>query len=116
METSPGSPEEPRKVSKPKTVSLSHLLDPENLELKTRDHPEERQSRLRREEADAEHQRRKDFALFVIVAVMVSVVATACLWVTLSSGYPADVQKWASSLLTVIISASLGYMTGKSSK
>jgi hypothetical protein len=68
---------------------------------------------LRREQAGAEHQRKKDFALFVIVAVMVCIVATACLWVNRSSNDPPEVQKWVSSRLTVIVSASLGYMIGK---
>lgn len=112
-----GTPEESRsKVGRPRPVNLSHLIDPENVEIKTREHPEERASRLRREEADAEHQRKKDFVLFIIVAIMVCLVALACLWINLSSNYSPDLQKWASSLLTVIVSAILGYMTGKSSK
>jgi hypothetical protein len=77
---SEGSSEESKsKASKQKLVNFSHIFEAESLEIKTREHADERVSRLRRDEADAEHQRKKDFVLFVIVAVQVSVVAIACL-------------------------------------
>jgi hypothetical protein len=82
----------------------------------SREHPDELAARLRREEADAEHERRKDLLLLWAVLMTVSVVSVVCIVIIAVSGASVDNAKWATTVLTTIISAGVGYMTGKSSK
>jgi lipopolysaccharide export LptBFGC system permease protein LptF len=87
-----------------------------DIELKRRPHDDERRAKLDLDKADADHQRRKDFLLFVSVVVLIAVVALSCLAVMVFSLGSPDTQKSVSSLLTVIVSAAAGYMTGKGGK
>lgn len=75
--------------------------------------PEELKSRIRQQDADGDHQRWKDAVLFVGVLVLVGTVSLACLAIVLLSIGTADTQKSAGTLLTVIVSAAVGYTTGK---
>lgn len=86
------------------------------LSIESREHPDERGARLRREHADAEHERRKDLVLLWAVLITVGVVSVVCVVIIAVSGAPVDNAKWATTVLTTIISAGVGYMTGKSSK
>ncbi len=47
---------------------------------------------------------------------MVSVVSGTCLVVAVIPAVPDDTRKWATTLLTSIVSAGLGDMTGKASR
>jgi hypothetical protein len=84
--------------------------------LESRDHPDEREARLRREEADAEHRRRIEALIIRTILITVSVVSVICLWIVLVPGQSTENAKWATTLLTTIVSGGLGYMTGKNSK
>jgi hypothetical protein len=86
------------------------------LSIESLEHPEVRDSRLRREEADAEHQRHKEVLILWAILIIVGVVSVICLWIVLIPGYPAENVKWATTLLTMIVSGGLGYMTGRNSK
>jgi len=44
-----------------------------------------------------------------------SIVSVICFWIVLVPGQPGENAKWATSLLTAIVSGGLGYMTGKNS-
>jgi hypothetical protein len=90
-----------------KTVAFNNTL---------RDSPQEIRARLQREEADAAHQRAKDLFLYRTVTAAVGVVSVVCLIIAVIPAVPDDTRKWATTLLTSIVSAGLGYMTGKASK
>jgi len=74
------------------------------------------QARLRREEANAQHQRRQEVLLLRATLITVGVVSVICLWIVLIPGYPPENVEWATTLLTMIVSGGLGYTTGKNSK
>lgn len=76
----------------------------------------DREARIEAEKAEAAHQRRKDFLLFVTGNTLVVVVALTCALLVLIPGVSADNRKDALALLAVIVSAFVGYLTGKSSK
>jgi hypothetical protein len=106
-------------ASRPRTQSfnlgnIEH--DRFKIAVESREHPDERGARLRREQDDAEHQRRKEMAMLWVVLGSVGVVSVNCLWIVLVPGQPAESVKWATTLLTTIVSGGLGYMTGKNSK
>jgi hypothetical protein len=86
------------------------------VKIESKDDPEVVQSRLRREEADAEHQRHKEVLILWAILITVGVVSVFCLWIVLIPGYPTENVKWATTLLTMIVSGGLGYTTGKNSK
>ena len=90
------------------------------LSIESREHPDERDARLRREEADAALRRRIEYAFALAVTITVSIVSATCVWITLVPGYPAASLDWASKTLTAIISAGVGagagYLTGKATK
>jgi hypothetical protein len=100
-----------------KTLNLGNVVGDDDLDfsVKTREDPDERQARLRREEADAEHQRRKELLILRAVLITLGVTALVCIGVIVIPGSPPENAKWATTLLT-IVSAGVGYMTGKSSK
>lgn len=50
------------------------------------------------------------------VLMTVGVVSVVCIIMIVVSGAPVDNAKWATTVLTTIISAGVGYMTGKGSK
>jgi hypothetical protein len=115
------SPEQPG-ASKPRppraqSFNLGNIEhDLIKIALESREHPDERDARLRREEADAEHQRRIEGLIVRTILVTVSVAAAICFWIVLVPGQSAENAKWATTLLTTIVSGGLGYMTGKNSK
>ena len=87
-----------------------------DLTIKSRELPDERASRLKLAEAEAAHQRQKDFYMFVVTIGVVIVAFCASLFVTLSDRFDAEMKKMAIPLLTLIVGGLLGYLTGKSSK
>lgn len=86
------------------------------LEFKDVEAADERRSRLRREEAEASHRRRREMIILVAVVVVVGVAVALCLWVILGPGYSVENMKWATTMLTSIVSAAVGYATGKAGK
>ena len=82
----------------------------------SREHPDERESRLRREKADIEHRRNKEILILWAILITVGVVSVFCLWIVFIPGHPAENVQWATTLLTMIVSGGLGYTTGKNSK
>ncbi len=123
-------------MTKQKELNLGNLFGDDAVDLKilTREHPDDRESRLRIQEAEAAHQRRekelllefreaeavhqrrKDlYLLFTTVSVVV-VVFCVCVFVILSGKYAPETEKTMLALLTLIIGGLVGYLTGKSSK
>ena len=83
---------------------------------RSRESKEERLSRLRQEEADKALARQKDSIAFVAVVVLIGVVAAASLVVVFAPGFSDDLRKWSTVTLTIILSASVGYLSGKAQK
>ncbi len=99
-------------------IDLNELADkPDHqLTIKPREDPAERDSRLRIEEANAAHQLKKDFALNILACVVILVALGLCVWSIVRASSTEEDRRWAVTLLTAIVSALLGYVTGKSSK
>jgi hypothetical protein len=108
----------PKRSTRGRPLTVGSFVESDLLEfsIESREHPDERGARLRREHADAEHERRKDLVLLWAVLITVGVVSVVCVVIIAVSGAPADNAKWATTVLTTIVSAGVGYMTGKSSK
>ena len=64
--------------------------------------------------ADARLRRVKDFLLFLVVLLGVVAIAGYCLWLLVSRPDDLVDGKWATALLTSMVSAALGYLTGRS--
>jgi hypothetical protein len=75
------------------------------------EHPDERDARVRRKEADAEHRRRQEMAVVSAVLAIACVGSLTCLWIVFV-GQPAENVTWARTLLTAIVSGGLGYLIG----
>ncbi len=87
-----------------------------NINIASKEHPDERTSRLKREEEEAKHQHQKDFYLFIVTIGVVGLAFLACLFIILSGKYSAETEKTMLALLTLIVGGLVGYLTGKSSK
>jgi hypothetical protein len=109
-----GEPHSPIEIPK-LAAQISTELD---ITIEPRESPEERASRLRREEAQAEHERKKDFILFqVTLAVATLVLLTVVgfsLYCLATPTADAEAKKWAATALTSLITGVGGYLYGKS--
>lgn len=76
--------------------------------------PEELQSRLRREEADARFERIKDLIGYLTALLGLAVVVGFSLWIAAGSRSSPDDKKWATAILTSIVTLWGGYVAGKS--
>jgi hypothetical protein len=90
-------------------------LDPKQYEVAVspKQTQQELKSRLAREEAEAAHQRRKDFILFVAAVLGVAAVVVLCLVTIALPDRSPDDKKWATSILTSIVSSTVFYLFGK---
>lgn len=97
-------------------VDLELLAKQAHFEIKTHELPQELESRLRKEEADAALQRRKDFLLFLAAVLGVGGIAILCIVVAIRPSGSADDKKWATAVLTSVVSAAVGFLAGKNSR
>jgi hypothetical protein len=89
----------------------------EDVRLKGIETREELKARLVRESHEHLHRVWRNSILFGIVSGGVTIVALASLWIAVRPvGQSPDNQRWATTLLTTIVSAGVGYLTGKASK
>jgi len=100
----------------PNPADLGAIIKGLRWEAKSHESPREIQARIEHEAAEAVHQRHKDLLITRAVLITVGVVTALCITVVLLPGIPSENAKWATTLLTTIVSAGLGYMTGKNSK
>jgi hypothetical protein len=82
----------------------------------TSDDPLKRESEIRLKEAEAKHLRDKELFLYRLTGAILVIAVLLCVWLIVSKGLANDEGKLALGLLTSIISALLGYITGKSAK
>jgi hypothetical protein len=86
------------------------------LSIVPREEPAEREARLVIEKANAAHKRRIDFALHVAAFVVVGVALSLCIWAIVRASSTIEDKKWATTLLTAIVTGFVGYVTGRSTK
>jgi hypothetical protein len=97
-------------------LDLAKVTRQYKLELKSHELPQEMQARLEKERLEARNERIKDLILFVAVIIGVASVGGVCIWFVVGPSHSADDKKWAFSVLASIVSAGVGYLTGKGSK
>lgn len=99
-------------------LGLRELVNTQSVKFSvaTSENSEERESRLRIEEANATHQRRKEMLLYSVTIGVISVVVILCAWVILRKGLATEDGKLALALLTSIVTGLVGYATGRASK
>lgn len=97
-------------------IHLSGLVeDTHAIEIRLREAPTELESRLRIQEADANHDRRKDTILFSITLIIATLLILICLIVILlPASSPANIS-WAKSMLTLLMTGICGYLFGLAS-
>lgn len=113
----------------PKPVDLSKVLDPKKFkfEIKTPEPTEELQSRLRLAESEAEHKLRTQEAedalkrkislmVHVFVMAIVAVAFLASVYIAVAKDPMTGLPDKAMGIITAIVAAGVGYMTGKGSK
>jgi hypothetical protein len=82
----------------------------------TREEPAELEARLRREELDSIHQRRKDWLVHVSTLVALSATFGSCRYILLSGKYGGDVEKFAIAVIGSIITGLVAYVTWRPAK
>lgn len=111
-----------------KAVDVAALVN-KNIafEVRTAEPPDERASRLRREEAEAEHLRRAQAAedahrhqialvVHIFVMAIVAVAFLASIYLAMARDPKSGLPDKAMGIITAIVAAGVGYMTGKGSK
>ena len=111
-----------------KTVDVAALVD-KNIafEVRTAESPDERASRLRREEAEAEHTLRTQAAedahkhqialiVHIVVMAVVAIAFLASAYIAMAGDPKTGLPDKAMGIITAIVAAAVGYMTGKGSK
>jgi hypothetical protein len=86
------------------------------LSIVPREEPAERTARLEIEKANAAHKRRIEFALHIAAFVVVAVGLSLCVWAIVKEGSNTEERRWATTLLTAIVTGFVGYVTGRSTK
>ena len=97
-------------------IDLNDLAKPYHLSIVSREEPDQRDSRIRIEEADAAHRRRKDLLLSGSALVVIGVALCLCVWAVVREDSCASDREWAIPLLTAIVTGLIGYVTGRATK
>jgi hypothetical protein len=97
-------------------IDVNDLTDRSDLIIFPREDPEQRDSRIRIEEADAAHRRRKDLLLSSSALVVIGVALCLCVWAVVRQDSSASDREWAVPLLTAIVTGLIGYVTGRATK
>ncbi len=96
-------------------VDLGNLADKHKLEatISREELPDERASRLRREEADAKIERNIRFHTFLAFLLAMFGIAGFSIYVLTADGYTDADRRWASAILTGLLTGAVGYITGQ---
>jgi len=107
-------------------LNLNEIADRQGLEvqIKTLEPPDERDSRLRREEADARLQRWQNFLTFLVKELLVRLVALTALFaigiygvsVLIQTSSTATEKEFARSIVTPIVTGLIGFLLGKAER
>lgn len=91
-------------------------INPANIKIDIQSEtPEERRSRLRREERKAQADLIKELLLYAVGVLLVGALIIISVTVFLNKEYSQEWQDWARSTLTATLTAVVGYIFGKSS-
>jgi hypothetical protein len=85
-------------------------------DIKPAEHPDDRASRIKQSEADAHIRRIKEVALFFAGLLLVLVIFGIAATVVLNTNSSADDKKWATSILSSIVTGTIAFLAGKSLK
>lgn len=97
-------------------MDLKDLRKDFNISVTSRETSKEIDARIRREDAEAEHLRKKELIILWMVVVLVGFVSFVCVVVMFLPHSSVDNVKWATTLLTTVVAGGVGYMTGKGSR
>jgi len=97
-------------------IDLNDLANRHQLSIVPREEPDQRDSRIRIEEASAAHGRRKDLLLLTSALVVIGVALCLCVWAIVREDSTTEDKKWAVPLLTAIVTGLLGYVVGRGTK
>ncbi len=97
-------------------IDLNQLGQQYSVEIKSVELPEERASRLQREEAEAYHQRLRTSVFFYTGLTAAVIVGGICLYAALNSSFTIDQQRFVGSIVTLLIGGVAGFLTGKNAK
>jgi hypothetical protein len=101
----------------PKFADLGGLVDKDvKFEFKSPESPEERQSRLRREEAEDGHKRRISLIVHIFVMTVVAIAFLTSAYIALAGDSKTALPDKAMSIIMAIVAGAFGYLTGKGSK
>jgi len=95
-------------------IDLNDLANRHQLSIVPREDPDQRDSRIRTEEASAAHGRRKDWLLLISALAVIGVALCLCVWSIVSKGSATADKEWA--ILTAIVTGLLGYVVGRGAK
>jgi len=109
-----------------KALNVADLIDKGAFEFRA-ESPEERESRLRREEAEAEHnlrtqeaedthKRRISWCVYIFVMAVVGIAFLASTYIAVAGDTKTGLPDKAMGIITAIVAAGVGYITGKASK
>lgn len=95
-------------------IDLNDLANRHQLSIVPREEPDQRDSRIRLEEASAAHGRRKDWLLLISALAVIGVALCLCVWSIVTKGSATADKEWA--ILTAIVTGLLGYVVGRGTK
>ena len=95
-------------------IDLNDLANRHQLSIVSREDPVQRDSRVRIEEADAAHERRKDWLGLISALAGIGVGRGVWGWGIVSKGSATADKEWA--ILTAIVTGLLGYVVGRKAK
>lgn len=96
-----------------KQIDVSTMYRKQTLSV-TEESPAEQAARLTEEGETARHRRKMETVKTVSLALSLASVGAVCLWLILSSANEKNVE-WARSVLTAIVTGTVGYLTGQKS-
>ena len=93
---------------------FSGVLDDAHIvEIRRREGYAELETRLRIQEADAQHERRKDTVLFSVTLTFALLLVTICIAVILLPNSSTTTLSWAREMLTSLTAGVCGYLFGR---
>lgn len=75
--------------------------------------PLEREYRLKRQADDERHKRWRATSLFTATLIVIAVVFVGCIHILRDPKSVAEDKKWATATIASIVSAGIGFLTGK---
>jgi hypothetical protein len=101
----------------PTTIDLlAQFGDQLKIDVRSPESPEERQSRLKREEAEEGHKRRIGLIVHIFVMAIVATALFVSSYLAVTGDPRTGLPDKAMGIITAIVAAAVGYMTGKGSK